>query len=771
MTAKSSRTNSRPTSSKPNDSGDGESCFSCQKSIHSSKQVRYALGNKYHPECFTCPQCGKPIEGKFALTAPTVDKPPQCMHPECMARLKGDVCDACDGPIVGEDIVLVFGKKWHPDCLVCCKCGGVVEGDIVLTKGNPAHKKCPPEPRIAPPPPGFTRDPVSKQLVRDNDCIAQAAAAVSTASQQQMTKMQPGKDGASAARRASVAPGPVEAADLEGECRSIVEVIKERAATHPSSLLANLLSRMNRLVYLVQRFAREHTNLQTSAANERTALVEKNDERHSKTVQSVWNARANAAALQREMLVLREDIAAKERGNHGPIGPVALIFTDVQGSTRIWEVLNEAMRVALDTHHALFRRLIMKYGGFEVKTEGDAFMVAFSDPVAAVRFCVESQEALMASEWPPQILEDVDGCEESVALSGSSSSPRSPAAGEPFREPTGQIVPSGTAGAITCWKGLRVRMGGEFGEPMAQQDPVSGRTDYYGPAVNLAARVCGSAVGGQVLLGPALSAAAREDAWCARSALFAPGGSLALKGIAAKVDVTQCFPRSIGPARMAYLSTKHQMAAAPRAQGTLGAAGQDGGPMSDKTDAPRGGAKVNIDQILDRQRKLADGIRMFETKLVASLETQRVMQARIAELEEENAQLHTQLSARSPSFHRGHPPSREFASFEMSKEEWARTVPGPEGGPRSGLSPATIGPSGRPGTTGRASTMSGGTSPGGMARKESFASPSNVALTTKVPPLSGRMYPASGDQGSARNRAQSTSGPNPKSPASLPVLV
>ncbi|HVO32224.1 MAG TPA: adenylate/guanylate cyclase domain-containing protein [bacterium] len=67
-----------------------------------------------------------------------------------------------------------------------------------------------------------------------------------------------------------------------------------------------------------------------------------------------------------------------------PRGTVTLAFTDVQGSTQLWERQPVAMRRALELHDALARKLLAERGGYEVKSEGDSFMVAFADPVAAV---------------------------------------------------------------------------------------------------------------------------------------------------------------------------------------------------------------------------------------------------------------------------------------------------------------------------------------------------------------------------------------------------
>ena len=58
-----------------------------------------------------------------------------------------------------------------------------------------------------------------------------------------------------------------------------------------------------------------------------------------------------------------------------PEGQVTLVFTDVQSSTLQWEHRPDAMAKSLAIHNTMMRNLIAKHQGYEVKTEGDAFMV------------------------------------------------------------------------------------------------------------------------------------------------------------------------------------------------------------------------------------------------------------------------------------------------------------------------------------------------------------------------------------------------------------
>ena len=86
-----------------------------------------------------------------------------------------------------------------------------------------------------------------------------------------------------------------------------------------------------------------------------------------------------------------------------PTGTVTLVFTDIQGSTALWEHLGEGFKALLDQHNALFRAAIAEFEGYEVKTEGDAFMVAFQDAAGAVAMCLAMQERLQAADWPENL--------------------------------------------------------------------------------------------------------------------------------------------------------------------------------------------------------------------------------------------------------------------------------------------------------------------------------------------------------------------------------
>lgn len=151
-----------------------------------------------------------------------------------------------------------------------------------------------------------------------------------------------------------------------------------------------------------------------------------------------------------------------------PVGDVAICFTDIKNSTALWEILPVPMRSAIMMHNELMRRQLRIIGGYEVKTEGDAFMVSFPTVTSALLWCFSCQSHLLELPWPTEILETVH-CQEKV-----------------------------DGDQNTIYRGLSVRMGMHWGRPVCEQDPITRRMDYFGPMVNKASRVSAVADGGQI---------------------------------------------------------------------------------------------------------------------------------------------------------------------------------------------------------------------------------------------------------------------------------
>src|SRR5918997_936266 len=77
-----------------------------------------------------------------------------------------------------------------------------------------------------------------------------------------------------------------------------------------------------------------------------------------------------------------------------PTGTVTFLFTDIEGSTRLWERDPSAMRLALSRHDEIVRSAVEDRGGFVFKTLGDAFCCAFSSAPEALGSAISAQRAL-----------------------------------------------------------------------------------------------------------------------------------------------------------------------------------------------------------------------------------------------------------------------------------------------------------------------------------------------------------------------------------------
>ena len=82
-----------------------------------------------------------------------------------------------------------------------------------------------------------------------------------------------------------------------------------------------------------------------------------------------------------------------------PTGTITFLFSDIEGSTKKWELHPDAMRTALATHDRLLRQTFEACGGFVFKTIGDAFCVAFDTAQGALAGALQAQRELRATEW------------------------------------------------------------------------------------------------------------------------------------------------------------------------------------------------------------------------------------------------------------------------------------------------------------------------------------------------------------------------------------
>src|SRR5438094_214455 len=83
-----------------------------------------------------------------------------------------------------------------------------------------------------------------------------------------------------------------------------------------------------------------------------------------------------------------------------PSGTVTLLFTDVEGSTRLLQRAGDAYAGLLADHRRLLREAFARHRGFEMDSEGDAFFAAFESANDAVAAAADAQAALAQHDWP-----------------------------------------------------------------------------------------------------------------------------------------------------------------------------------------------------------------------------------------------------------------------------------------------------------------------------------------------------------------------------------
>ena len=83
-----------------------------------------------------------------------------------------------------------------------------------------------------------------------------------------------------------------------------------------------------------------------------------------------------------------------------PAGRVTLLFTDIEGSTRLADELGPRWPTVVTDHNALLRDVFARHGGVEVDRQGDAFFVVFAHADAGATAAAEGQRALARYAWP-----------------------------------------------------------------------------------------------------------------------------------------------------------------------------------------------------------------------------------------------------------------------------------------------------------------------------------------------------------------------------------
>jgi class 3 adenylate cyclase len=161
------------------------------------------------------------------------------------------------------------------------------------------------------------------------------------------------------------------------------------------------------------------------------------------------------------------------RSHASPDGTVTILFSDIESSTEMTERLGDQRWMELlGEHNAIVREQVAAHDGFEVKSQGDGFMLAFQSARRALQCAAEIQRAFARRN-------------------------------ESSEEP------------------IRVRMGLHTGEAIKDGD------DFFGKHVNLAARIAGQAEGGEILASSLL----KELTASAGDIAFSEGREVELKGL------------------------------------------------------------------------------------------------------------------------------------------------------------------------------------------------------------------------------------------------
>lgn len=82
-----------------------------------------------------------------------------------------------------------------------------------------------------------------------------------------------------------------------------------------------------------------------------------------------------------------------------PTGTVTFLFTDIEGSTKLWQKYPDAMPNALKTHHAILSETITAHGGYVFQIIGDAFCAAFTTATNGLDAALAAQRALRDATW------------------------------------------------------------------------------------------------------------------------------------------------------------------------------------------------------------------------------------------------------------------------------------------------------------------------------------------------------------------------------------
>ena len=197
-------------------------------------------------------------------------------------------------------------------------------------------------------------------------------------------------------------------------------------------------------------------------------------------------------------------------------GKVAIVFTDLKSTCAFWEASPNAMKHALQIHNKIIRFCISQFGGYEVKTIGDSFMVAFDNLLEGFLFAMAVQDTFAVTTWPSDLV-----------------LPR-------------EFEDNG-------WNGLMIRIGLNYGEVESEVSEIHGRTDYYGKTVNKAARLGAACIAGGVAIDSCCIHLIEPHEGCISKQIT----TIHLKGFEKPINISIYFPRefSVIPDHVSMIPT------------------------------------------------------------------------------------------------------------------------------------------------------------------------------------------------------------------------
>jgi len=245
------------------------------------------------------------------------------------------------------------------------------------------------------------------------------------------------------------------------------------------------------------------------------------------TVDGVWPTsdelvEASARTIH-QFLGIGEAAATAEAGAFRTI-----LFTDIEGSTAMTQRLGDAKaREVLREHERITREALKAHGGSEVKTMGDGFMASFGSATKALECAVAMQRAFEErnASLPAHPVAKGDSPGREALEARPERSRRGGAEPQPSAHAsTGSARADRGVNASSAREPIRVRIGLNAGEPIAEDDP-HGRGDLFGSAVIRAARIAALAQGGEILAANVVRELAEGKGF-----LFGDRGEVALRG-------------------------------------------------------------------------------------------------------------------------------------------------------------------------------------------------------------------------------------------------